>query len=134
MEQVERLVEEIQQIKAQYRAEVAGHRKQWPRAIRERVMSMVNGGLKMRDIAERTGISYHTIASWREQKKSKFHQLPVVTSKLPKAISTVAKNSAIVTVTKNSTTVTVKTPDGFVVQVRDLGDAVFLIARLRRGR
>ena len=136
MENTNRLIEEIQQIKVQYKAEVAGGRKQWPRAIRDRVLQLSSAGVRMREISERTGISYHTLASWTA---SDFHSLPVVrestnpTARKKVATVTVAKSSKSRVVSKIAT-VTVKTPEGFVIRLGSARDAVALLKALGRGR
>lgn len=55
MNEVEQLVEEIKQIQVQYKREVGGRRKQWPRSIKERVLRLSSAGLKFREIEGRTG-------------------------------------------------------------------------------
>ena len=51
------LIDEIHQIKAQYEQQVTGKRKQWPKAIKERVMALVSTGMGPQAIAKRTGVS-----------------------------------------------------------------------------
>lgn len=140
MGEVEQLIEEIEQIQVQYKREVGGRRKQWPRSIKERVLRLSSAGLKFREIEDRTGISYHTVASWSAPKqKPKFHQLPVV-SKLPRELAT--KEIATVTVAKDPksaalkkhATVTVTTPEGFVLGLFTILDAVMVLKLLRGGR
>ena len=119
----EKLIEEIRQIKVQFKAEVSGGRKQWPRAIKSRVLQLLGSGLRLKKISDETGISYHTVSAWKSQiaDQSKFHQLPVIVAASKKAKP---QKSATVTVTKKSqglvkenksVSVTVTTPDGFVI-------------------
>ena len=136
---IERLVQEIQQIKIQYKNEVSGGRKQWPRAIRERVMQMLGHGSALREVSERTGISYHTIASWTAAAhRCKFHQLPVVgkskkVERVKKIVTvTVAKKSKSEPRSKIAT-VTVKTPDGYLIRLDSAHDAIFILRQLRGG-
>jgi len=140
MENSDRVIEEIQQIKAQYKTEVAGVRKAWPRAIKDRVLKLASDGVRLREVADRTGISYHTLASWTAKAEfEKFHSLPVVRKSTNSAIR---KNVATVTVTKSSksgvvskiATVTIKTPDGFVIRLGSARDAVTLLKSLGQGR
>lgn len=138
MEAAEKIFEEIRQIKIQYKAEVSGGRKQWPRAIKSRVMQLSDMGVRMRMIAEQTGVSYHTVSAWRAQLggKNKFHQLPVVvesTNKLgrPKnATVMVTKKSKILGQKQKLVIVTVTTPEGFVVQIDSVEAAAQMILQL----
>ena len=142
MEAAEKLFEEIRQIKVQYKAEVSGGRKQWPRAIKSRVMQLSDMGVRMRRIAEQTGVSYHTVSAWRSQQagKNKFHQLPVVVETRNKpgrpknATVTVTKKSKILDQKQKLVTVTVTTPEGFVVQIDSLEAAVEMILQLKQVR
>jgi transposase-like protein len=123
MDESSKLIEEIRQIKVQYRAEVNGVRKQWPRAIKTRIIQLCESGLRSQEIADKTGISFHTVSAWKSKHKNKelFHQLPVVLGNTKKPVS---KKSATVTVTKTgesilstkSVTVTVTTPGGYKIE------------------
>jgi transposase-like protein len=121
MEETNKLIEEIQQIKIQYRSEVDGIRKQWPKAIKTRIIRLCGLGLRSQQIAERTGISFHTVSAWKSKYKSKFHQLTVRSAKTKSLISktpatvTVAKSKESLVSTK-SVTVTVTTPGGYKIE------------------
>ena len=139
MEQIERLTDEIQQIKAQYRVEITGGRKQWPKAIKDRVLLLRSRGVRLKDLAERTGLPYHTIALWSsEAKRNRFRELAVV----PRPARS-PRDQKIVTVTvprrpKSSepekiATVTVTTPEGFLIQVRSVEEAASVVRLLGRG-
>ena len=133
MSEVEQLIEEIQQITAQYKREVDGQRKQWPRAIKERVLRLKNLGMKFKEIESRTGVSYHTIASWSAPKK--FHQLPVVLERKTRnevATVAVAKNPEVAH--KKIVTVMVTTPDGFVVKLQSIRHTIDLLKGLKEKR
>lgn len=141
MEQIDRLTEEIRQIKIQYKAEVEGHRKQWPKAIKERVLELRSMGLRLKNLADRTGISYHTIAQWTSETgapRGKFREIAVVTNDARKLTE---RKIATVTVPRKSkvaprgkiATVTIRTPDGFVVRVCSASEAISVVRSLRRG-
>ncbi len=134
MSEAERIISEVLQIKSQYQAEVAGSRKQWPRAIKDRVRELATGhDLSLREISEGTGISYYTIANWTQKDRaSKFHQVAVVASK-PKRIATVTVARNLKSPKPEIATVTVKTPDGFLIRVGSARDAGLLLKTLRRG-
>lgn len=139
MEQIERLTDEIRQIRTQYRAEITGGRKQWPKAIKDRVLMLRSQGVRLKHLAERTGLPYHTLALWSsEAKRARFREITVVPSLARKP-----SDQKIVTVTvprksKSSesekiATVTVTTPEGFLVQVRSVTEAASVVRLLRQG-
>ena len=119
MSSTEQIISEIIQIKNQYEAQVTGEHKQWPLAIKERINAVAKSGLKLKVIAEKTGISYHTISSWihGSYPKPAFREIAIVETKklLPpkkSAAVTVKKKPSSVTVTKKTVTVTVLMPSG----------------------
>lgn len=87
-------------------------------------------GLKMKAIAEKTGIPYHTIISWRQEQMREgiFHAV---------AISETSSKVATVTVPTVACdpvgTVTVATPDGYRIEATNYQSVVHLIQSLRRG-
>jgi transposase-like protein len=121
MEESNKLIEEIQQIKIQYRSEVDGIRKQWPKAIKTRIIQLCGLGLRSQEIADRTGISFHTVSAWKSKYKSKFHQLTVpaaktksVFSKTPVTVTAAQSEESLVST--KSVTVTVTTPGGYRIE------------------
>ncbi|NJM09638.1 MAG: hypothetical protein HC883_01680 [Bdellovibrionaceae bacterium] len=140
MEHIERLTEEIRQIKIQYKAEVTGGRKQWPKAIKDRVLELRSLGLRLKDMSDRTGVSYHTIAQWTSEvgPRRKFRELAVVANDTRKP--TERKIATVMVPRKEKsqpavkiTTVTVRTPDGFVIRVCSATEAASVIGLLRQG-
>jgi lambda repressor-like predicted transcriptional regulator len=85
-EQKSELLDEVNQLIQQYRQEVPGHRKAWPKSIRERVDELRKLGMTLSEIAKETGISYYTIFSWFERSAAKFEPVNIVPAK---TISTV---------------------------------------------
>lgn len=140
MESTDELIAQIRHIKDQYEAQVTGKHKQWPLAIKERIRTLVNSGVKVRFIAESTGISYHTLSSWVSGPyKKSFREIAVVDS--PKKAVTVPQKSATVAVAKKPRTVTdtrkmvtVKTPDGFLINTHSIAEALLIIRGCRRGQ
>jgi transposase len=134
----EQIIEEILQIKQQYQAQVSGAHKQWPKVIKERVQLLVEGGMKLRALAERTGISYHTISSWNYGKDKKpFKEIAV--SGPPKMKSNLIKKSTPATVAKKSVTVTdtkkaltVKTPEGLLLSLSSVEEIILIVNEYRR--
>jgi hypothetical protein len=130
------LISEIQSIRSQYVAEVGeGRRRAWPKAIRGRVLELVDlGELKLRDIANTAGVPYETVCQWKHQRAKQmgggnFHQLPVVqTQRLKPAIT----NAATVTATNFKLAgLTIQTPDGFMVHGLDASSVVLILSGLR---
>lgn len=134
------IIEEIRQIKVQYKAEVSGRGRAWPKAIKVRAMRLSDLGMRAPDIAEKTGISFHTVTAWKTAHlKKSFHQLPVV---YEAAVKLNRKPAVAVTATKPKksierinrvVTVTVTTPDGFAIQVESPEAAAAIISQLRKG-
>ena len=62
--EVEQLFSEIRQIIEQYKAEVHGRRRAWPKSVRDRVVSLSRLGMKNQVIAKETGLSMNTVYSW----------------------------------------------------------------------
>ena len=124
------LIDEISQMTVQYRAEVTGHRKEWPRSIRERVEKLGELGLKPKKIAEKTPIPYETVLQWRYErnrflKLQAFHSLPV--AQPDNATVTVALNGDAKASTAPLSKVTVTTPSGYQIA----GEAKSVISVLR---
>jgi len=139
MKSTDQIIEEIRQIKDQYESQVTGKHKQWPRAIKERVIALTEAGVRSRLVADRTGISYHTVVSWNQiSKKNSFRELTIVDTS--KKVATATRKSATVTVAKKSSpitdtkkVVTVKTPDGFLIHAHSVADVLQIIRACRRG-
>ena len=121
MGDAEKLVDEILQIRSQYKAEVDGEHKQWPKAIRERAMRLQGLGMSRKALSRLTGISYHTLAYWAGTQKRDFHQLAV--SPRPEAMSAAEADA----------TVTVTMPDGSHFRFASARDALLVLKGLRRG-
>lgn len=84
--ETEKLIDEIQQLREQYQAEVGtSGRKAWPRSIKERVMTLDKTEIGTKRVAELTGIPYETILQWRytekHRNKKQFHEIAVFESK-----------------------------------------------------
>ena len=111
MMEVEQIFSEIRQMQDQYRAEVTGKRKTWPKSIRERVIKLSVLGIRTQVIVKETGISLNTIYSWvsrgsRKAEKSLSPSFVPVTIKSqdpnPQAFCTETHASPTVTVVVNS--------------------------------
>lgn len=138
MEETELLFSEINQMREQYVAEVGKGRRKWPRSIKERVLKLVDLGLRRRQIAERTGVPYETVCQWKYQRDHRpdlFHQLPVVASHEQKRSIT---NAGTVTAPANQITesekpIAIRTPDGYWIRTWSEESALLVICSLRGG-
>ena len=65
----EQLLSEISQVIEQYKTEVTGARKMWPRAVKDRVRQLRETGISAMDLAGRVGVPYATVKSWESGRK-----------------------------------------------------------------
>jgi hypothetical protein len=110
--EAEKLIEEVQQMKSQYQAEVGTTgRKVWPRSIKERVMTLDKMEIGAKRVAELTGIPYETILQWRytekHRSKKQFHEIAVLEPK-KKATVTVPDKKSESILTNATVTVTLE--------------------------
>jgi transposase-like protein len=68
-DEVSEILSQICQIKAQYNIEVPGSRRRWPKSVRERVVRLRELKLTIKEIADQTGISAHSIVHWGNGRK-----------------------------------------------------------------
>jgi hypothetical protein len=130
----EEIINQICVIKEKYESQVTGDHKQWPRAIKERVLELYKMGVKVKVISERTGISYHTVASWTAR-ASKFKELPVqsMTKKLVVTNPIVRPLGRPKTKTeeRRNGTVTIRTLDGITVEGLSFSELILFFNKLR---
>ena len=138
VDEVARLFSEIQQIKAQYVAEVGRGRRVWPRSIKERIAKLDELGLPPKAIAEKTEVPYDTIILWRYKRRTSgpavFHELSVGrVASLP----IISKSATVTVPTKemslegNPAPLRLTTPDGFVIEGFSEAAVIAFIARIR---
>ncbi len=121
MNNFEQIIDEINQLREQYWAEVgAGGGKVWPLSIKTRVFTIIAQGHKIKWVASRTQIPAETIGYWIQYEKKK--------AKEGRQHHLVAKKFKELTVTVNSqkipeysqaektATVTVTTPRGYLIE------------------
>jgi transposase-like protein len=151
VDQASRLIEEIQQIKAQYVAEVGKGRRVWPRSIKERAARLDEMGVPAKALAKQTGISYETLILWRYNRRHAqpggFHEvkvearpaLPVPTAAMSK-VNSISKSTTVTATnfemppghSAMQGAVRVTTPNGFVVEGLDSAAVALLIDTLSR--
>jgi transposase-like protein len=83
MSEIDTLFEELAQLVGQYKNEVPGGRKTWPRSIKARAQKLALLGLSAAKIARRTNVSYYTVYSWtktaeKASAKGGFREIAVV--------------------------------------------------------
>lgn len=118
-DKVTALFSELSQICEQYKREVPGGRRAWPKSIKDRVFALQRLGISAHQVAKQVPIPYMTIVSWNaaERKKGKF--LPVKVVKGEPTTVTVASRARRDQKHRGPapvTTVTVVTPTGFRIE------------------
>ncbi len=136
-DEIEKIVEEIAQLRNQYIAEVGQGRRKWPRSIKERAEKLEELGVRAKQVSLKTGIGYETLLQWRfkrrQQLKRQFHEVEVGAS-----VRAVAKIGTV-TVPKSERpkkipkigTVSVTTPDGYQISIPDVESALQILNGLR---
>ncbi len=136
----EQILDQIRQIKEQYESQVTGKHKQWPRAIKDRVVALTGSGMKIQVLSDRTGISRHTVASWTAKlARRKFQEITVSQrprGRPPKALNLKHRNRTdtkkIVTVAshRRNGSVTMVTPTGYKVEGLTVADLLEFFKKL----
>jgi hypothetical protein len=130
-ERVAIIFDELSQLCSQYRAEVPGGRRAWPRSVKERIFELRKMGLSYIEISKKSGIPASSIYAWSATKKgSSFVPVKVVKSKrdLTVRVRKPIESPEIAA----SPTVTVVTPSGFRIEGLKLGDVPDLFLNLER--
>ena len=126
------IVAELQDLCAQYKAEVPGRSQAWPKSIKERVLELSALGLGDTAVSELVPIPMQTIYSWRHQKKvppaREANFLPV---RVTETSTVTVKKKPKLERTKSST-VTVTTPQGFKIEGLSVNDVFSFIEKLER--
>jgi transposase-like protein len=134
-EKSEILFNEVQQLIEQYKVEVPGDRRAWPESIKNRLLELCEGGLRYQDVAQRSGIPYHTLLGWRFRKKKRdaFKEI-AVKSLVGESLSTVTVGKKL-KVTKSLQTLTVTVGNQIRVEGLDLVGVLKIIKEVggRRG-
>ena len=138
MDRIEKLTDEVRQLKSQYVDEVGTGRKVWPKSIKERVFELHECGVPLRTVAKSTTVPYQTILSWRHQvrHKNKFHALTVQQNALPKigSDSTVTVESdPILESRSHAATIIVTLPNGMRIESSEAKIVVEILRALKIG-
>jgi hypothetical protein len=128
---INEILNELRQICRQYKDEVPGKRRAWPRSVKERVFGLQAQGLSARQIADQISIPCTTILSWNSAEKKRGNFLPVkVVRKSSSSTVTVGKSQGLEGKRSSvftNTTVTVVSPRGIRVEGMPLDAALSLI-------
>jgi hypothetical protein len=122
---VDTIFVELSQICDQYKAEVPSNRGPWPESVKARVFELKTMGLSFVKIAERTGIPYGSITSWK--RPGSFLPVKVVKDKSPTVTVGRPRKKAS---KPELRTVIVTTPSGYRIEGLDANSAAELIARV----
>ena len=146
VDQATQLIEEIQQIKAQYMAEVGKGRRVWPRSIKDRVTKLDELGVAVKSVAQQSGISYETLILWRYNRRhgiGKFHEVTVTPAarlsegaiehrcEISKAATVTVPNFEM-PVSVAAPAVRLTMPNGFVIEGLDATGLALLIGKLSK--
>ena len=134
-ERLPALFDEIHQLVNQYKQEVPGRRRAWPVSIKDRILEIcTNGEMSLYEVANRSGIPYHTLLTWRfKDKKKAFKELAIVSvspkpePELKSATVTVMKRRRY---QKSGQTITVTVGNGMKIEGLDLNGAVRIVKQL----
>ena len=140
--QVEILMREISDLRAQYVAEVGKGRRVWPRSIKDRVTALDDLGIPAKQISQQSGVGYATILQWRFKRRRRerptFHEVAVAepaSTAIAKIDTVTVSTDKIKKAPKRTvailSTVTVTTPEGFKIETSDTETAVMLLRSLR---
>lgn len=134
-DQVSEIFQQLNQICDQYKREIPGRRRAWPKSIKDRIFALQRAGVNAHQIAKQVPVPYMTIVSWNtsEKRRGSFLPVRVVRSHKPTTVTVVGRgrprktNLPVVAVP----TVTVVTPSG--IRVEGLGADV-VMAWLKGGQ
>lgn len=130
VDRAERLISEIRRLRTRHMTASEG--RHWPEVIKERVAELEALGLSAKELAARTGLSYHTIVFWRDARRKTlqkgFHEVRVKRSDRSRQ-----SESEMVTAASETRALHLKTPAGFVIGGLDENGVCALIQRLSDG-
>jgi hypothetical protein len=136
-DEIQKIVEEIAQLRSQYIAEVGEGRRKWPRSIKERAERLEELGVRAKQVSLKTGIGYETLLQWRfkrrQQLKRQFHEVEIGASEkaIVKVGTVTVPKSEHPKKTSKIGTVSVTTPDGYEITVPDAQSALQILKGLR---
>jgi len=118
------LFSELSQINVQYKAEVPGRRRAWPQSLKDRIFELRSLGLSFKEIAQRSGISYQTIVSWK--KPNSFLPVAIVENKNSTVTVVKSKRQRI----PKNMPIIITTPSGTKIEGLDFKCMMTLIEQL----
>ena len=125
-DRIQNLFSELEQICEQYKEQVPGRRRAWPKAVKERIEELARLGVNGYEVSKRVPVPYMTIVSWRSKAKSisasssGFLPVSVVTEKRPTTVTVKRRGRKPKQIPSQSTnaptTVTVVAPNGLRIE------------------
>jgi len=149
------ILNELAQLRSQYKAEVPGVRQAWPESVKSRIRLLLDDGMTAAEVSRKTGIPYYALNSWFRRSHATFIQAKLSEPQLlPNAMPEKRKRGrprkshllpATVTVanlalqkppvdnvtSEVSGTITVTTPNGFKIEGLPIDVALELIGRTK---
>jgi len=124
MTRADELLKDIREMTAQYREEIPGGRKAWPKSIKDRVAELHRLGMGSTAIANATGHTYFTIHNWKKR-NPEFRALAIAKPAAAALPATVPNKN------QSTATVTVTTAKGLRFEGISFEQAMVLAERLR---
>ena len=131
-EDTNQMFSELSQLREQWQSEVGRGRRAWPKAIKTRVLRLVDLKVPRREIAAKSGVPYETINLWQHKRNKSSNNLPVVQKKDFHDIS-VENEIATVTVTDFKSQIILKTPKGYKISGLTQDSLLAVLKKLGRG-
>ena len=66
------ILNELVQLRSQYKAEVPGVRQAWPESVKSRIRLLLDDGMTAAEVSRQTGIPYYTLNSWLRRSHTRF--------------------------------------------------------------
>lgn len=125
-DRIQNLFSELEQICEQYKEQVPGRRRAWPKAVKERIEELSLLGVNGYEVSKRIPVPYMTIVSWRSKAKSRdssspgFLPVKIVDEKRPTTVTVKRRGrkpkQSSTQASNTLTTVTVVAPNGFRIE------------------
>ncbi|MCB9083604.1 MAG: hypothetical protein H6624_04635 [Bdellovibrionaceae bacterium] len=114
MDEGDNLISEIQQIIIQYKQEVTGGRKAWPKAVKDRVKKLWKLGYSSHELSKIIGVPYVTLNAWEKAAPGRFKPVKIRDQKAVPTAALTVKSSTVEPLTVEG--LTVVTPQGYQIK------------------
>lgn len=139
METRAELIRDITQIAQQFKAEIPGGRRPWPKAVKDRALALVKDGMSLTEIAAATGFAYQTVHGWTRDRRTrgKFRELKALPAPEESAVMAIPPTSENSPTSRKggdkaakSTKVTIITPNGYRIEGVPIGEVAKILGDL----